>query len=124
GASKLQLLSVGGQGVALWTGSGLALYWIAVLGLAAVGTTALRRAAAPIVAVGLVTALIVVGPLAVKLATANTGLAPGETQMPAIVQAAGAQDPELRTLVLSAEGPEAVRAELVVGQGVRLDALR
>ena len=39
GASKLQLLSLGAEGVALWTGSGLALYWIAVLGLAAVGTT-------------------------------------------------------------------------------------
>ncbi len=124
GASKLQLLSLGAEGVALWTGSGLALYWIAVLGLAAVGTTTLRRAAAPVVAVALVAALIAIAPLAVKLATASSGLAPGETQMPAIVQAAGTQDPALRTLVLSAAGEAAVRAEIVTGPGVRLDSLR
>lgn len=124
GASKLQLLSVGAESVSLWTGSGLALYWIAILGLAAVGTTTLRKAAAPIVAVGLVTALVAIAPLAVKLATAHTDLAPGDTQMPAIVQAAGAQDPELRTLVLTAEAERAVRAEVINGAGVRLDTLR
>lgn len=124
GASKLQLLSIGADAVTLWTGSGLAVYWISVLGLAAVGTTALRKAAAPVVAVGLVMALVAVAPLAVKLATANTGIVPGDAQMPALVQAAGAENPELRTLVLSATGPQAVRAEIVTGSGVRLDQLR
>src|SRR5690606_33819472 len=48
GSTRLQLTSVGPDAVSVWTGSGLTLYWIAVLGLAAVGTTALRKAAAPI----------------------------------------------------------------------------
>ena len=124
GASKLQLLSIGAEAVTLWTGSGLALYWIAVLGLAAAGAATLRKAAAPVVAVGLVMALVAVAPLAVKLATANTGIVAGDAQMPALVQAAGTENPELRTLVLSAAGPQAVRAEIVTGPGVRLDELR
>ncbi len=124
GASRLELTSIGSQEAALWTGSGLALYWIAVLGLAAVGTTTLRKAAAPVVAVGLVMALVAVAPLAVKLATAQTDIVPGDAQMPAIVQAAGTQDPTLRTLVLTVEGPQAVRAQVVEGAGVRLDELR
>jgi len=123
-ASKLQLLSLGAESVALWTGSGLALYWIAVLGLAAVGTTALRRGAAPVAAVGVVLAFAAVAPIAVKLATANTGLVAGSAQMPAIVQAAGVQDPAQRTLVLTAQGERAVRAEIVTGPGVRLDQIR
>ena len=124
GGAKLQLAAAGADSVALWTGSGLSLYWIAVLGLAAVGATTLRRAAAPVVAVGLITALAAVAPLAVKLATAQTGMAPGETQMPAIVQAAGAQQPGMRTLVLSAAGESGVRAEIVIGEGLRLDRIR
>lgn len=123
-SSKLQLLSDGAAPVALWTGSGLALYWIAVLGLAGIGTTGLRRAAAPIVAVGLVLALVAVSPIAIRLATAQTDLAAGGTQMPALVQAAGAVNPGQRTLVLTATGEQAVRAELVTGTGLRLDQVR
>lgn len=124
GASKLHLTSVGSHEVALWTGSGLALYWIAVLGLAAVGTTTLRKGAAPIVAVGLVMALIAVGPLALTLATNQTGIVAGSTQMPALIQAAGTQDPALRTLVLTVEGEQSVRARIITGAGLRLDEVR
>lgn len=124
GASRLQLASVGDQTVTLWTGSGLTLYWIALLGLAAMGTTVLRKAASPIVAVAIVAALLAVSPLGVRLATSNTPIMPGETQMPAIVQAAGAQDPALRTLMLDAVGDSGVRAQVIVGAGVRLDDVR
>ena len=123
-SSKLQLLSVGADAVTLWTGSGLALYWIALLGLAAMGADVLRRAAAPVVAVGLVLALVVVTPIGVRLATASTDIVSGEQQMPALVQAAGAQNPELRTLVLNPAGGDSVRAVVVTGSGVLLDDLR
>src|SRR5690606_11588364 len=59
-----------------------------------------------------------------KLITAHTGLQSGEEQLPAIVQAAGAANPELRTLVLTAEGDHSVRAEIVIGSGLRLDDIR
>jgi hypothetical protein len=121
---QLRLLSEGSESIALWAGSGLALYWIGVLGLAATGCTVLRRAAAPLAAVALALALIAVAPLATHLLLGQTGLKPGDAQMPAIVQAAGSADPSLRTLVLTAEEQGAVRAELVTGTGLRLDQLR
>lgn len=123
-ATQLRLLGEGSESVALWTGSGLALYWISMLGLAAVGCTVIARAAAPLVSVALILALVAVAPLAVRLVLGQTGLQPGDAQMPAIVQAAGAADPELHTLVLTAQGEGAVRAELVTGTGLRLDQLR
>ena len=123
-APQLQLVSQGAESVALWTGSGLALYWISVLGLAAVGCTVLRRAAAPIAAVAVVLALVAVGPLGFRLVTAQTGLVPGDSRLPAIVQAAGAANPELLTLVLTVEGETAVRARVIQGSGERLDDIR
>ena len=123
-SAQLQLVGVGPDPVAIWTGSGLALYWIGVLSLAAVGCTVLARAATPIVSVALVAALVAVAPLAVRLVLGQTGLQPGEAQMPAIVQAAGESDPETRTLVLTALGDRDVRAELETGAGTRLDDLR
>ncbi|MBN9613222.1 MAG: glycosyl transferase, partial [Actinobacteria bacterium] len=123
-SAQLRLISEGPDAVAVWTGSGLALYWIGVLSLAAVGCTVLARAATPIVSVAVVAALVAVAPLAVNLVLAKTELRPGSAQMPAIVQAAGTADPELHTLVLTALGDQSVRAELVTGSGVRLDQLR
>ncbi|WP_449277096.1 glycosyltransferase [Leucobacter sp. GX24907] len=123
-ALSLNLAVVGSQTAPLWTGSGLAVYWLAVLTLAAIGTRVLLGAAGPITAVALVTAVIAVAPLGVKLITANTGMQPGEQQMPAIVQAAGLADPEVRTLVLTAEGSHEVRAEIVRGAGTTLDSIR
>ncbi|MBK0417696.1 glycosyltransferase [Leucobacter sp. CSA1] len=123
-ASQLRLVTEGAVSVPLWTGSGLALFWIALLSLAAVGCSALRRATTPVAVTALLAAAIAVAPLGFQLATANTGLRPGAEQMPALVQAAGVSDPSLRTLVLSAEGEHAVRARLVSGTGLRLDQLR
>lgn len=123
-AAQLRLLSDGSVSVALWTGSGLALYWIGVLGLAAVGCTVLRRAATPLVSVALVLAVVAVAPLGFRLVTDQTGLQPGDTQMPAIVRAAGEQDPEMRTLVLTAQADATVHAQLVTGPSLRLDQVR
>lgn len=123
-SAQLHLVSDGDVAVAVWTGSGLALYWIGVLSLAAVGCTVLARAAMPLVSVALVAALIAVAPVAVRLTTNQTGLRDGGSQMPAIVQAAGAADPEMHTLTLTALGDQSVRAELVTGVGVRLDLMR
>lgn len=123
-ASRLELVSDGAAAVAVWTGSGLALYWIALLGLASIGAGVLRRAAAPVVAVALVLAVIAVAPSGWRLISAQTGIVPGDTQMPAIVQAAGAVNPAQRTLILTSVGDDAVRAELVTGSGLRLDEVR
>src|SRR5690606_10729300 len=105
-------------------GSGLALYWIGVLGLAATGCTVLGRAASPLVSVALVLALVAVAPLAMRLITDQTGLFSGDKQMPAIIQSAGEQNPAMRTLIITAESESTVRGELVTGPSLRLDQLR
>ncbi len=123
-SAQLRLTSMGDQSVALWTGSGLAVYWLAVLSLAAVGAATLRRAAAPVVALALAAALVAVLPVGSQLFLGQTPFRAGGEQMPALVQAAGESDPGIRTLVVSAEGPQSVRARLVTGTGPRLDQIR
>ena len=128
-ASQLRILVSGPDTVALWTGSGLAVYWIAVLGLAVVGAQTLRRAAGPVVAVALVAAAVAVAPNAVQLMTASSGLTSGTNQMPALVQAAGGTATGTRTLVIDvgATNPSderSVGARIVDGTGERLDDIR
>ncbi|PRI10579.1 glycosyltransferase family 2 protein [Leucobacter massiliensis] len=123
-AGQLHLTTAGAVSVPLWTGSGLALYWIAVLGLAAVGADTLRRAAGPVVALALAGSLLAVAPVGAQLLLGQVPFQPSSAQMPALVQAAGESDPGVRTLVITPEAPRSVRAELVEGAGVRLDAVR
>ena len=123
-AEHLRLVVVGDTAVALWTGSGLTVYWLAVLGLAGLGATALRRVAAPAVSLALIGAIVAVLPLGTQLVLGQVPFAAGSTQMPAIVRAAGETDPGVRTLVLTAKSPHTVEAGLVVGGGQRLDQIR
>lgn len=123
-AAQLHLSVIGDTSVPLWTGSGLAVYWIAVLSLAAVGATSLGRGAALVVSIALVGAVIAVLPLATGLFLGRVPFGPATSQMPALVQAAGENDATVRTLVLKAEGEGAVHAELVTGRGLRLDQIR
>ncbi|MGW9019934.1 glycosyltransferase [Leucobacter chromiiresistens] len=123
-AGQLQLTAAGESSISVWTGSGLALYWIAILGLGAVGAEALRRGAAPVVAVALAAAIVAVIPVSSQLMLNRAPFVSASDQMPALVQAAGETDPGVRTLVITAEGDHAVRAELVTGSGLRLDEIR
>lgn len=123
-AAQLRLVAVGDESVAIWTGSGLAVYWLAILSLAAVGAGTLRRAAGPLVAVALVAALVAVTPVGAKLLLGQVPFGPATSQMPALVQAAGEQQPGIRTLAVTAEAEHAVRARVVTGAGLRLDQIR
>lgn len=123
-ASQLRLVVVGDESVALWTGSGLAVYWLAILSLAAVGAGTLRRAAGSLVAVALVAALLAVTPVGAQLLLAKVPFGPASSQMPALVQAAGEQQPGIKTLTITAEAPHAVRAQVITGSGLRLDQIR
>ena len=123
-STKLALATVGDAAVPVWTGSGIVLYWLALLGLAAVGAETARRAAPAVVAVALIAAVVAAGPIAVRLVTGNVPMGPGDSRMPALVQVAGEQHPNTRTLVITAAGEQAVRAELVTGEGLELDEVR
>ena len=123
-SEHLRLVAVGDTSVALWAGSGLTVYWLAVLGLAGMGAAAMYRAAAPVVSLALIGAVLAVLPLGTQLVLGQVPFAAGSTQVPALVRAAGETDPGVRTLVLSAKAPHTVQADLVVGSGPRLDQIR
>ena len=123
-STRISLTSIGDENVFIWTGSGLVLYWLSVLGLAAVGADTARRAAPAIVSVALIAALVAVAPLGWRLVTGDVPMRSGDTQVPAVVHAAGEQNPNTRTLVVSATGERSLRASIVTGTGVRLDTLR
>lgn len=123
-AAQLHLTSVGNESISLWTGSGLVVYWIAILSLASVGAETLRRAAIPVVSIALTGMLLAVLPMASQLFVNNTPFRDGSSQMPALVQAAGESNPAIRTLILAADGPHSVSAKLVTGAGLRLDQIR
>lgn len=123
-AGHLHLTTMGGETIPLWTGSGLAVYWVAVLSLAAVGAGTLRRGAAPVVAVALVASIVAILPVGAQLLLDRVPFAPGGSQMPAIVQAAGESDPAIRTLVVTPLAAHSVRVQLVPGTGQRLDEIR
>ncbi|MGO3146479.1 MAG: glycosyltransferase family 2 protein [Leucobacter sp.] len=123
-STHLTLTTNGSTQVAIWTGSGLVLYWLAVLGLVAIGADTAKRAAPAIVTVAIIGALVAAGPLAVRLVTGDVSMKPGSTQVPAIVQVAGEQNPNTRTLVVSSTGERSLRADILTGTGTRLDALR
>ena len=123
-AGHLHLTTMGVETIPLWTGSGLAVYWVAVLSLAAVGAGTLRRGAAPVVAVALVASIVAILPVGAQLLLDRVPFAPGSSQMPAIVQAAGENDPAIRTLVVTPLAAHSVRVQLVPGTGQRLDEIR
>lgn len=123
-STHLMLTTVGSQFVAIWTGSGLVLYWLAIVGLAAVGAETVRRAAPAIVSVALITALVAAGPLLTRLVTGNVPFESAKAQLPALVQVAGEQNPGTRTLVVRAEDEHSVHTEVATGTGLRLDSLR
>lgn len=123
-SAQLLLGFDGPHSVPLWTGSGLAVYWIALLSLAAVGAETLRRSATPIVAVALAVSIVAVMPVSWSLITDRTPFSPGETQMPALVRAAGESNPSVRTLVITPVAENEVRVQSVVGSGLRLDEVR
>ncbi len=123
-SGNIALTTQGVEPVALWTGSGLALYWIALITLAASGTEVLSKAAAPLTAVALLAAIGGVGPLAVNMMLGQSEVRETASNMPSIVQAAGAQNPEIRTLVITATGEQQIATEVVTGPGRTLDSIR
>ncbi|MBC9936629.1 MULTISPECIES: glycosyltransferase [unclassified Leucobacter] len=123
-SAQVQLTSVGAEPLSIWTGSGIALFWIGLATLAASGVSVLRKAAAPLVAVAAIGAVLAVLPVAAHLLLKQSAVQPGSGRLPALVEAAGNLDPEIGTLVLSAVGEHAVHAEIERGSGTRLDTVR
>ncbi|WP_166986797.1 glycosyltransferase family 2 protein [Canibacter zhoujuaniae] len=123
-SANTYLTTSGENVVPLWTGSGLALYWIAVITLAASGSSMLGKAATPIAAIAIIANMVVVTPLLASLATGQSEARDTRTPVPAIIQAAGSTNENMRTLALEALGDNSIKAEIITGSGTVLDEIR
>lgn len=121
-ASHVSVSLVGSEAVSVWAGAALSLYWLGLLGGAAVALEAFGgRAALPAWVAGL--ALVVVA-LPLVIASASGTIAVRESTgrlLPAFVTAEAASDPTLGTLELTAQPDGGLAADLHRGEGTTLD---
>jgi GT2 family glycosyltransferase len=122
GASHLSLATSGDAAVSIWTGSGLSLYWMGLIGASLFALRGLGRfAVAPAVVVSLLV-VIVAAPLAAALPLGTSVVAKGigRTQ-PAFVAAEADINPQVGTVELSAQASGGIRATIVRGSGATLN---
>ncbi|GAA3874055.1 hypothetical protein GCM10022381_16120 [Leifsonia kafniensis] len=122
-ASHLSLAASGDAAVSIWTGSGLSLYWMGLVGASIFALRGLGRfAVTPAIVVSLLV-LIVAAPLAAALSLGTSVVAKGigRTQ-PAFVAAEADINPQVGTLELSAQANGGILGTLVRGSGATLNS--
>ncbi|RLP76006.1 glycosyltransferase family 2 protein [Mycetocola tolaasinivorans] len=109
--------------VAIWPAPALSLYWLGLIGAAAVGLDAMRRRGlVPALVVG-VLAVVVAGPMISVFPAGNSPVhATDGRTLPAYVTAAAGQDPRQGTLLIRPEGADSISATLIRGGGTSLDS--
>jgi hypothetical protein len=121
-ATHLQVSIVGATTTPVWSGSGLSLYWLGLVGAMTVTLDGLRRAAtvpALVAALGLV---IVAIPAFAAVGTGAVAVSESNGRMlPAFATAEAVSRPELGTLELSAQPRGGVAATVHRGLGTTLD---
>lgn len=120
--SHIALAASGDAAVSIWTGSGLSLYWMGLVGAGIFALRGLGRfAVAPAIVVSLLI-VIVAAPLAaaVPLGTSVVAKGIGRTQ-PAFVAAEAGITPQVGTLELSAQSDGGILGTLVRGSGATLN---
>ncbi|MFC6354821.1 glycosyltransferase [Luethyella okanaganae] len=122
GASRIAVATVGSQAVPVWTGTGLSLYWLGLIGALVVALRALGRwATLPAVASGVLLVIAAV-PLAIALPLGQSSVRGGlQRALPAFVTAEAQSDPRAGTLEIVPQPDGGVRAVLQRGTGTTLD---
>ena len=123
GAAHIQVASIGETTVPLWPGAGLSLFWLGLVGAVAVALEAIGRLAVLPALIVAATSAVLAGPLlgATILGTADVAASSGHS-LPAYVSAQSVTDPDLGTLVLTAQQNGALSAVLHRGDGTSLDS--
>ena len=121
-ANQLVLASIGAEPVRVWSGSGLSLYWLGLVGALVIGLRSLRRfALAPGVVATLALAVVVLPLVAsLHLGTAAVREGTGQTQ-PAFVAAEAQIDPRISTLQLTPQADGGLLATIERGAGAILN---
>jgi len=121
-AGQLQLSSIGSATTSVWSGAGLSLFWMGLIGMAFVGLDALRGVAvAPALIAGAACCLAVAPLLAATWLGSSEVRASTGRILPAVVSAQADSDPGIGTLILSPQPDGALATELQRGYGTALD---
>lgn len=123
-SAATRIVPLGDELVPLWTGSGLALYWLGLISLAAIGVPMLFKGQLVGSAVAILGVVVLSLPSIMSLATGTSHLQPNRSPLPAVAQAESATDPDAQTLFLTPLGEDGVRANLVTGKHLLLNHLR
>ena len=121
-ATHLELTTSGASAVSVWSGGGLSLMWLGLIGASVVTLDALGRGVVLPALVAALTTVIAVSPLLVAplAGTADIGPTSG-TVLPAYVVAQGASRPNIGTLVMNPQADGSIAATLERGAGNSLD---
>lgn len=122
-AMHLQVSSNGSIPVPVWPGTALSLYWLALLGAAVIGFSALKRSATSPAWAAIVMLAVVIVPFPIALYTGSSTVVGTQqiSTMPAIVTARTATDPSTGTLVLTPQNGTHLQAVVVRGTGQTLN---
>ncbi|HWH26747.1 MAG TPA: glycosyltransferase family 2 protein [Pseudolysinimonas sp.] len=121
-SAHLIVAADGATGLGPWPGLGLSLFWLGLVGAVTVTLEALGRAALLAGAVVLVTAALAVGPLLAGPVLGTSLVRAGNAeQLPALVAAQADVDPQIGTLVLTAQPDGSLAATIERGGGSTLD---
>jgi GT2 family glycosyltransferase len=122
GAAGLGIMLVDGEVAAVWSGSGLSLYWLGLLGAATVALDGLGRFAIAPALVAILGLGLAAVPLGIAGGTGATPVQPSNGRvLPALVVAEAEAEPGIGTLVMTMRGDDAVAVELERGAGPTLD---
>ncbi|WP_353809272.1 glycosyltransferase family 2 protein [Agromyces sp. SYSU T00194] len=121
-AGQIAIATAGEEAVRVWTGAGLSLYWLGLLGALLVTLRAMGRYSAVPGSLALLGAAVAVLPIGIAIATGSAALQESEERtVPAFVQAAAAEDPRVATLRLVPQEGGGLRAVLEHGAGTTLN---
>jgi len=121
-ANQLSLVSVGSETIGVWSGTGLSLYWMGIVGAAIIALRGMRRVAlAPGLTAAFALTLVAVPLLAAyPLGTSVVEKGQGRTQ-PAFVDAEAQINPRVGTLQVTPQADGGIRAAVVRGTGAVLN---
>ncbi|MDJ0351045.1 glycosyltransferase family 2 protein [Cryobacterium sp. PH29-G1] len=121
-ANQLVLAAIGAEPVRVWSGAGLSLYWLGLVGALVIGLRSLRRfASMPGVVAALALAVVVLPLVAsLHLGTAAVREGTGQTQ-PAFVAAEARIDSRVGTLKLTPQADGGLLASIERGVGATLN---
>ncbi|MHA6667376.1 glycosyltransferase family 2 protein [Homoserinimonas sp. A447] len=126
-SSRLELSSVGADTTAVWTGSGLSLFWLGLLCCVIAALDALGPASLTLGTVAVATTVLLAAPLLIAGYVGAAAIAPSSNRIvPAVVAAESVTNPQIGTLMLKPASSDTgeddrISATLHRGLGTTLD---